>query len=424
MAILKLSSNSDKFSFLLSKNPSSGMIARKIKNGYSFGWYYNNDYIVYFKDADDSVSFGVNNNQEFEYNDVTKYTSPLVYFNLLREFFSSFNKENQYDEFDKTYSISVESIYLKNKRVIDTFIKHYKDFNFKYTELCRNTYKVEISTNNQGMIKLYSLLNVFLIFNQLNNQFNYYLENELIEKFLKLSNKIDTPFFIKYWFKVKLCRSKESFNKLKDYFLFGLKDVEMFYGDSAIQRDYEIRNHIDFKQPIVDIGCNDMNGYGYRYADKLKDNTVSYHAIDIDENALEMAKKKCNNRNLNNVEFYNSIEEYIETSFNEESQIILSEVVEHIEYEESIKFVKKILNEIKFNKFILTTPNKDFNYLYEFEEGETRHDDHKFELTQDEFIEYVKKLNIDETKYKIEFKQVGDLVKSVGLTQMIIVSKI
>lgn len=64
MAIVQLQSANPAFSFIIRKNPSSGMMLREIRKGIGHGWYSDsNTYNVYFKDADNEVSYQKEKNE-------------------------------------------------------------------------------------------------------------------------------------------------------------------------------------------------------------------------------------------------------------------------------------------------------------------------------------------------------------------------
>ncbi|WP_420871913.1 hypothetical protein [Cohnella rhizosphaerae] len=58
MAIVQLKSSHPQFTFLIRKNPSTGMQLRQIRQGMAYGWYSDDStYNVYFKDADNDISY-------------------------------------------------------------------------------------------------------------------------------------------------------------------------------------------------------------------------------------------------------------------------------------------------------------------------------------------------------------------------------
>jgi hypothetical protein len=53
---MQIKSNNPNFSFIIRKNPSSGMIIEAVRKGYLFGWYTGeNTYNLYFKDSPNEI---------------------------------------------------------------------------------------------------------------------------------------------------------------------------------------------------------------------------------------------------------------------------------------------------------------------------------------------------------------------------------
>jgi len=58
MAIIQFSSTNPEFSYVIAKNPASGMSIKSIRKGQAFAWFSNeNTYNVFFKDADNDLSY-------------------------------------------------------------------------------------------------------------------------------------------------------------------------------------------------------------------------------------------------------------------------------------------------------------------------------------------------------------------------------
>lgn len=68
--------------------------------------------------------------------------------------------------------------------------------------------------------------------------------------------------------------------------------------------------------------------------------------------------------------------------------VLLTEVLEHIDYDESMAIIDKVLS-LNPNKFLITLPNHEFNTYYGYAPGEFRHDDHLWEPTIEQFTNIV-----------------------------------
>lgn len=88
MAIVQLRSENPAFSYLIRKNPASGLTLRSVRKGIAYGWYSEASvYHVYFKDADNEVSYKQFAEERFEYLNVSRYNTPLFPLNAINEFF-------------------------------------------------------------------------------------------------------------------------------------------------------------------------------------------------------------------------------------------------------------------------------------------------------------------------------------------------
>ncbi|GJM70546.1 hypothetical protein HMSSN036_27620 [Paenibacillus macerans] len=69
-------------------NPHSGMLLRSIRKGMAYGWYTGeHTFNVYFKDADNNISYKQHEQENFEYLNVSRYNTPLFPLNAIGEFF-------------------------------------------------------------------------------------------------------------------------------------------------------------------------------------------------------------------------------------------------------------------------------------------------------------------------------------------------
>ena len=53
-----------------------------------------------------------------------------------------------------------------------------------------------------------------------------------------------------------------------------------------------------------------------------------------------------------------------------------------------LKYFETILNDYRPKTLIVTTPNQEYNVVYDMDEA-MRHDDHRFEWTRAEFAQHV-----------------------------------
>ncbi|MBT1707242.1 3' terminal RNA ribose 2'-O-methyltransferase Hen1 [Fulvivirgaceae bacterium PWU5] len=97
------------------------------------------------------------------------------------------------------------------------------------------------------------------------------------------------------------------------------------------------------------------------------------------------------------------------------------EVIEHLDLNRLKAFERVVFEFAKPGTVVLTTPNREYNELFEtMEAGAMRHTDHRFEWTRAEFETWATDV-ATRNSYSVSFKPVGDVHERVGApTQMAI----
>jgi len=417
MAILQLNSKDPNFGYIIKKNPASGMQVRSIRKGTSFGWFSNNgeSFNILFKDADNAVSFG---DQEFEFLNTSRYNSSLFVLNAIGEYFSSTVRETMdIDTPNISKSLIINMINIKHLRQLTQFNKYFSSFIIDYELEAAKSYKVTITTK-ETFNSLFNFTNLLMLFITLSSTDEYLqLDQTATEKYMLAIERLDAPFFIRYLFNRAMFRSKNQFNKYKDRLekTERYNNVKMEYGDTAMQRRSVISKLLSFDNPIIDIGCGE-GFYAIPFAQQLKDKP--YIAIDIQKNLTDIVNKKASKKEIDNIKTYNHINDYIIDGnihrVGGPKDIILTEVIEHMVQDESIKLLEIILDNLSFNKFIVTVPNKEFNQYYMLEDDEFRHDDHDWEPTKHEFQIFMEQIINKKDCCGIEFIDIGDTIDGVS----------
>ena len=166
-----------------------------------------------------------------------------------------------------------------------------------------------------------------------------------------------------------------------------------------------------------------------RYAKKAQ----QYFAIERDEVRREIIQRKCQRDGRENVTILESLDEFPDLECRK--TFFLTEVVEHNDYDDAIALLKRCL--LPDSRVIVTTPNRDFNvHYFGDEEPESdmdawqyamqesseppsrresykRHEDHHFELTQEEFHQFIATAT-DGLSCRVTFYAVGDKVSGVS----------
>ncbi|MFC5734499.1 3' terminal RNA ribose 2'-O-methyltransferase Hen1 [Cytobacillus gottheilii] len=92
--------------------------------------------------------------------------------------------------------------------------------------------------------------------------------------------------------------------------------------------------------------------------------------------------------------------------------MILCEVIEHIDYERLPKIMDTIFSEYKPESLIITTPNAEYNQVYELGDS-YRHTDHRFELDRKQFQEWCAERSQD-YPYSFTFEGIGEKHETLG----------
>ena len=101
--------------------------------------------------------------------------------------------------------------------------------------------------------------------------------------------------------------------------------------------------------------------------------------------------------------------------------IILCEVIEHIDEHRLPKAMETILHEYKPGALIVTTPNQEYNEVYDMNEA-MRHTDHRFEWTRAEFERWCTEQN-KENEYELQFDGIGESHEAYGSPTQLCVFK-
>ncbi len=416
MAIMQVRSTNPQFSFLIKKNPASGMQLRSIRKGMAYGWYSDEQsYNVYFKDAENEVSYKQHPDESFEYLNVSRYHTPLFPLGAIGEFFSAplkIQHERDTEGFEQVLFINM--IHVELPRYVDSFRKHMQDYAFELIHLEHKSYSLTIRTQRSLYQLLHTTSVLCLFLSMLGNE-SLDISDSILDKYIKSMGNIDAPFYIRSLFVRNFLSSRSRFNRYRAE----LERTERYpirfaFGGTALQRRNYIADVLDFDKSIVDVGCGE-GFYALPFASKLEG---SYYAIDVNKEALEVVERKAAARELDNIVPLGSFAQFLEHYNGERVDVLLTEVIEHMSREEAGQLIRDICQHANFERLIITTPNADFNRYYEL--SGYRHEDHKWELGELEFRQWMAEL-LQGLQY--EFVAVGDSVNQVQTTQGVIVRK-
>lgn len=407
MAFLQLKSTNPQLSYIIKKNPESGVVAKGVRKGIAFGYFSEGSsvYNVYFQDGANEISYPEYKDQEFEYVNATRYSSTNFIINVISDFLRDpLKKLDEQDTEGFKHTITVNLLRFEAMRMVRAFEHHFSnECEITLTEITNRYYRVTFTTE-KSIHYLLNLVNLFCCFITLNNEHEYIEMNDgTIERYFLSLAVIDSPYFIRYAFKADLLRSERWFRQWKT--LLEKSDryskIELDFGSTVQMRLAFVRKHLSFTNGIVDVGCGE--GTYLSFASKI--GSKCYYAIDIDEGCRQAVKRRAKNKNLTNVQVLDALN--LDVMDLEMSDFLLCEVLEHMPIEEAEKTLRLCLLNPKCNSVIITTPNKDFNFHYFEGEHNVRRSDHFFEFTEAEFGEWLKKFEAKET----QVFQVGDIVE-------------
>lgn len=443
MSIVQLKSENKMLSFIISKNPSSGLTAKTLRKGVLFGYFTKGEetsYNVFFKDGSDEVSFPAYEGEDFEYLNETRYNSASFVVNAIDEMFRSAFKSNEFNtpsgpKKDKGGEIStffINMIHVRNKRYIDAFEDYFPNYKVDAELICGNNYRITITTK-KSIFELLNFVSLFAIFNAIVNNEPNFIGEENVAKYIKCMNIIDAPYFLRYLFKIRFIKGMNLFNKnieglgvVKEEISRSSKSkIEMTFGDTWQARQMAIEERLEFKNDIIDVGCGEGK-YITRFSKYMKG--LNYYAVDVDDEVRSDAERRVKNKGLKNVQFFKAVDELlIHDLFTTENtrpvDIICTEVIEHMTPEAAEELMKKILDIPNKRSLIVTTPDVRFNVNY-FMDG-MRHDDHDFEWDNKQFKNFMQTC-LEESVHNsliesVEWFGIGDVVNGVTPSQGIIV---
>ncbi|OMF22058.1 SAM-dependent methyltransferase [Paenibacillus sp. FSL H8-0548] len=418
MAIVQLKSTNPSFSFVIRKNPHTGMLLREMRKGMAYGWYTDEGtFNVYFKDADNEVSYKQHREDQFEYLNVSRYHTPLFVLGAINEFFASpLKAQDTKDTEEYEHVFHINMIHIQLLRYIQFFEKHLTDYSFEAVHLADKSYSLTIKTH-KSLHELMHVVSVLCLFLAMFSDEYIDISDNVLMKYIRSIQIMDAPFYIRSLFARNFLASRDRFKKYKaELEKTDRYAIQLSFGGTAQQRRSYIGSVLPFDKSIVDVGCGE-GFYAIPYAAKIE---ATYYAIDISEPLLEIVQRRAKGKELDNIVTFSSIDRFLEEYNGEQVDVVLTEVIEHMSLEEARTLIRQICKQVDFDYFVLTTPNAEFNAYYEL--SEFRHDDHKWELGRAEFQEWLLEA-VDMQDIETTFIAIGDGVNGIQTTQGAILRK-
>jgi len=176
-------------------------------------------------------------------------------------------------------------------------------------------------------------------------------------------------------------------------------------------------------QRILDLGC----GEGKLIRQLLKQKQFSeIVGMDVSYSELIKAKERLHFDEMSpkqkeRINLFQGSLAYIDQRLSGFDAAAVVEVIEHLDLNRLKAFERVLFEFAKPKTVVLTTPNKEFNMMWDnFDVEEMRHDDHRFEWTRKEFSEWTNRIG-KTYNYKVELLPIGDEVENIGTpSQMVI----
>lgn len=89
------------------------------------------------------------------------------------------------------------------------------------------------------------------------------------------------------------------------------------------------------------------------------------------------------------------------------------ETIEHVRPEQLSRVERAVFGEYRPRYLFMTTPNREYNPLFDLAPGEFREEDHKFEWDRPKFQRWARGV-AERNGYEVQFGGIGDYVAEVG----------
>lgn len=413
MGLIRLQSG-DHIGFVIKKNPASGMVKIIARNCELSGYFPEgtiSEYIIYGKDYD-GLSFSIEGAEEDKYLNALSYYSSVFVTMAISELFDTALKKTDPQDVPYNHVLIINALSLGTRATnqLTKLLEYFTDITLEVTEEEQYIFKANNTTLNYFLNVIVVVMTVTSILS--NEKFD--VSGSMIDKIVNCMVRCNAPYFVRYYFVSRMANPAD-FNRCKKLLeTHPTKKIKMVYGSTLHQRMTALEKQLSFEIPIVDVGCGEGN-YLLPFSQKLKLKNKRYIGFDIDEDELEKCRIKIENKELGNAIVTSDINElFAEASKCGEVELLITEVIEHMELSEVAPFIQNILNNINFSKLLITTPNHDFNVNY-IMENKFRHYDHKWELGKNEFQQLMSSINLP-NGYSMSFFDIGDSVDDVCCT--------
>ncbi|CAM5214653.1 Ubiquinone biosynthesis O-methyltransferase, mitochondrial [Ureibacillus acetophenoni] len=433
-------------SYLLAKNPNN--IYERNQNGHLVRMFYNKFYEeeveVTFFVTPDPIELSRDSSQNY---DITSYINDRefvvssIFCTLLRSALGTTLNGKPKEEYEQwvdhafplEFGFGPLASNLTDREILDLFEPlgfevdiTYGDIDYRFQLKTASTARFitlkGLTTLQKGLRQLFVLIPV------MDNYKHYFIDEKEVEKLERygegwLDKHPQREFIYK-----KALRFKELYNlvdKLGDdqSETDQLAEKKVRLNDLRYEKIVETIGNLPYKETIVDLG----SGEG-KLSEKLGfiNGVKEILAIEPSESASLQALKRF--EKVRDSEKFQMPKQiigslyYFDERLKNKDIIILCEVIEHIDEYRLPKVMKTILQQYQPKTLLITTPNKEYNNVYNMGE-DYRHTDHRFEWTREEFRKWCE-LSNDLQQYDLTFDGIGEEHEQYGYpTQMCIFTR-
>lgn len=363
--MLIISSNNNDLSWVLSKNPSTGMLLRQIRQGVGQGWFRGiNTYCLNFIDGRKSNSYS---KDDFAYLDHSSISHPQMYLDLINKLLPSTIKKIHDKDVDEVCSVTITNLccsptLIGRLRALNQLV----DGIVIDVEPINNGALISIRSNGIRQSLIWAMALLFIALPK-----ESYIESAAINKIISLVGTLDIPYYLAYLIRNRLIRRGYN-NKAMDNLLVILNKAANTTLSPVSNLDVRI-NYIKASlsdEPIIlDIGCGEGN---YQFLSKRSQYIPIEKNIDLHSEFMYQARRK----GLDVITPLTSLDDYDWPD--KPHLVILSEVLEHNSFDEAMNLLDQVLSKPQTNRVLVTLPNRDFNQFFGIDGY--RHEDHKWEL--------------------------------------------
>ena len=176
---------------------------------------------------------------------------------------------------------------------------------------------------------------------------------------------------------------------------------------------------------VIDLGCGEGKLIRMMLKEKQFQNIAG---MDISYNELTKCKERLHWNEMapkqkERIKLFQGALTYKDKRLEGFDAAAIVEVIEHLDPNRLKSFQRVVFECAKPRTVVLTTPNKEYNMLYEtLESGDLRHEDHRFEWSRTEFQDWAN-LVAANNNYVVDFHPVGEMDEKVGAPSQMAIFK-